>query len=115
MPDEIDLLRRFRADTPGPDDAAWSRARTALADARAGEPGALDVPRRRWSRWRPPGGRVTIVTVAAVVAAAATVLIINVVQGPPTLTGRLTTSWSRLGCCPAALTPFGLPLAPGGS
>jgi len=40
MPDEIDLLRRFRADTPGPDDAAWSRARTALAHARAGEPGA---------------------------------------------------------------------------
>ena len=103
MPDEIDLLRRFRADTPGPDDAAWSRARTALAGARAGEPGALDVPRRRrWSRWRPPGGRVTIVTAAAIVAAAATVLIINVVQGSPTLTGRLTTSWE-----PARLLPSG--------
>ena len=23
MPDEIDLLRAFRAETPGPDDAAW--------------------------------------------------------------------------------------------
>ncbi len=34
MPDEIDLLRWFREDTPEPDDAAWNRARTALADAR---------------------------------------------------------------------------------
>jgi photosystem II stability/assembly factor-like uncharacterized protein len=103
MPDEIDLLRRFRADTPGPDDAAWSRARTALAGARAEEPGALGVPvRRRWSRRRPPGGRVTIVTVAAIVAAAAAVLIVNVVQGPPTLTGRLTTSWE-----PARMLPGG--------
>ena len=31
MPDEIDLLRAFRADTPGPDDAAWERARAAVA------------------------------------------------------------------------------------
>jgi photosystem II stability/assembly factor-like uncharacterized protein len=103
MPDEIDLLRRFRADTPGPNDAAWSRARTALAGARADEPGGLGVPvRRRWSRWRPPGGRVTIVTVAAIVVAAAAVLIVNVVSGPPTLTGRLTTSWA-----PARLLPDG--------
>jgi hypothetical protein len=40
--------------------------------------------------------------VAAIVAAAAAVLIINVVQGPPTLTGRLTTSWE-----PARLLPSG--------
>ena len=39
MPDEIDLLRAFRADTPGPDDAAWERARAAI-DARRGA--------RRW-------------------------------------------------------------------
>ena len=31
MPDEIDLLRAFRAETPGPDDAAWERARAAVA------------------------------------------------------------------------------------
>jgi photosystem II stability/assembly factor-like uncharacterized protein len=110
MPDEIDLLRRFRADTPGPDDAAWSRARTALADARAGEPGALGVPaRRRWNRWRPPGGRVTIVTVAAIVAAAAAVLIVNVVQGPPTLTRRLTTSWEPARMLPGGAHPVHAP------
>jgi hypothetical protein len=34
MPDEIDLLRWFREGTPELDDAAWNRARTALADAR---------------------------------------------------------------------------------
>ena len=103
MPDEIDLLRRFREDTPEPDDAAWSRARTALAVARADESGAPGRPvRRHRSRWRPPGGRVTIVTVAAIVVAAAAVLIVNVVSGPPTLTGRLTTSWA-----PARLLPDG--------
>jgi BNR/Asp-box repeat len=94
MPDEIDLLRRFREDTPEPDDAAWNRARTALADARGGESSAQAAPgRRHWSRWRPPGGRVTIFTAAAIVAAATAVLIVTVVSGPPTLTGRLTTSW----------------------
>ena len=33
MPDEIDLLRSFRADTPGPDDAAWAKARSAVTAA----------------------------------------------------------------------------------
>ncbi len=103
MPDEIDLLRRFREDTPEPDDAAWNRARRALADARGGESGARAVPGRRpRSRWRPPGGRVTIFTAAAIVAAAAVVLIVTVAQGSPTLTGRLTTSWE-----PARVLPGG--------
>ena len=35
MPDEIDLLRLFRGDTPGPDDAAWERARAAVTVAEA--------------------------------------------------------------------------------
>jgi len=103
MPDEIDLLRRFREDTPEPDDAAWNRARTALAGARAGENGAPPTPGRRHpGRWQPPGGRVTIVAAAAMVAAAAIVLIVGAVQGPPTLTGRLTTSWE-----PARMLPGG--------
>jgi hypothetical protein len=94
MPDEIDLLRRFREDTPAPDDAAWSRARSALAEARAGESGTRATPgRRHWSRWRPPGGRVTIAAALAIVVAAAVVLIVGVVQGPPTLSARMTTSW----------------------
>jgi photosystem II stability/assembly factor-like uncharacterized protein len=110
MPDEIDLLRRFRADTPGPDDAAWSHAAAALADARTDEHGALDMRvRRHWNRWRPPGGRVTIVTVAAAVAAAAAVLIVNVVQGLPTLTGRLTTSWESARLLPSGDHPARAP------
>lgn len=72
MPDEIDLLRWFRGDTPEPDDAAWNRARTALAEARAAEPGAQGTPGgRRRSRWRPPGRRVTLSMVVAGVAAVA--------------------------------------------
>ena len=94
MPDEIDLLRWFREDTPEPDDAAWNRARTALADARAGEPGAQPAPgRRHRSRWWPPGRRVTLSAIVAAVVVAAAALIVGVMQGPPTLTGRLATSW----------------------
>lgn len=93
MPDEIDLLRSFRGDTLEPDDAAWNRARTALAEVRAEEPGAQGTPgRRHRSRWRPPGRRVTVSAGAAVIVAAA-VTLIAVMQGPPTLTGHLTTSW----------------------
>jgi plasmid stabilization system protein ParE len=92
MPDEIDLLRSFREDTPDPDDAAWNRARTAFADARAEEPGAQSPPgRRHRSRRQLPGRRVTIFS--AVVAIAAAALIVGVMQRPPTLTDRLTTSW----------------------
>ena len=90
MPDEIDLLRSLRADVPEPDDAAWNRARTALASARALEPGPRGTPGRRRSRWRPPGRRLTISMVVAVIAAVAA--LIAVLQGPPTLTGPLTTS-----------------------
>ena len=94
MPDELDLLRWFRGDTPEPDDAAWNRARTALADARYIERGGQSTPgRRRWSRWRTPGRRVTITALAGIVAVVAAVLVAVVTQGPPTLTGRLTTSW----------------------
>jgi photosystem II stability/assembly factor-like uncharacterized protein len=101
MPDEIDLLRWFRADTPEPDDAAWNRAQTALADARSVERAEPDTPRQRHrSRWRPPGRRVTITAVAGIVAVAAAALVAVVAQAPPTLTGRLTTSWQ-----PARLLP----------
>jgi hypothetical protein len=110
MPDEIDLLRGFRADTPEPDAAAWNRARTALAEARAGEPGAQPAPvRRHRNRWRPKGRRVTISAVAAIVAAAAAVLITVVMQRPPTLTGRLITSWEPARLLPGGSHPAGVP------
>ncbi len=109
MPDEIDLLRRFRADTPGPDDAAWNRARTALAGARADGCGAVRTPERRSrSRWRMPGRRVIITTTAAVVAAAAAALVVVVTQPSPTLTRPLTTAWQ-----PARTLPGSVHLARG--
>jgi len=103
MPDEIDLLRWFREDVSEPDDAAWNRARTALADARADEFGAKGTPRRRHqSRWRSPGRLAILATVAAATAAAVAALIAGVMQGPPTLTGRLTTSWALARALPGS-------------
>jgi len=110
MPDEIDLLRWFREDTPEPDDAAWNRARTALAEARADESGAQPAPgRRHRSRWRPPGRRVILATAAAATVGAAAALIASVVQGPPTLTGRLTTSWALARPLPGSTHPARVP------
>jgi len=110
MPDEIELLRWFRADAREPDDAAWNRARTALAaartDARTDEPGAHGAP-GRWHRssWRPPGRRVVLSTAVAVVAAVVAALIVGVIQGPPTLTGPLITSWNPARPLPASARP----------
>ena len=72
MPDEIDLLRAFRADTPGPDDTAWERARAAVAlaeDAAAPDPGShRPRPRgiRRFRRERTTRGRVILAAAVAV-------------------------------------------------
>jgi hypothetical protein len=110
MPDEIDLLRRFREDTPEPDDVAWNRARTALADARAGEPGpqpALVRPHR--SPWRKPSRRATLVTAAAAVVVAATTLIVVLAQQPPTLASGLTTAWQPARPLPGSAHPVGAP------
>jgi hypothetical protein len=112
MPDEIDLLRRFRGDTPEPDDAAWNRARTALADARYVKRGWRGTPRRHRSRWRPPGRRVTISALAGIVAVVAAVLVAVVTQGPPTLTGALTTSWQPARPLPGSVHA---PRAPSGT
>jgi hypothetical protein len=110
MPDEIDLLRWFREDIPEPDEAAWNRARTALAEARADEPGARATPgQRHRSRWRPPRRRVTIATAVAITAAVAAALIVGVMQGPPTLTGRLTTAWQRARPLPGSAHPAHVP------
>jgi hypothetical protein len=91
LPDEIDLLRWFRGDTPDPDDAAWSRARTVVDEMRADRHGTQGT--LRWwrpSRWR-PSRLVTFVAAVTIVAAAA--LIVIVLQGPPTLRSPLTSAW----------------------
>ena len=55
MTDEIDVLRRFRDEMPGPSAGAWARARSAIEAARSveGQPGQQHHrdPRRRPSVW----------------------------------------------------------------
>jgi hypothetical protein len=92
MPDEIDLLRGFRADIEDPDDAAWNRARAALAEARAGGRAWPGPPRRWHLTWRTRRRGVAIAVTAAIVVAAA-VFTAVATQPPPTLTRPLTTAW----------------------
>jgi photosystem II stability/assembly factor-like uncharacterized protein len=106
MPDEIDLLRQFRADTPGPDDAAWERARTAIALASlpaATQPGSSQpaasrpaATGRHGDRRRlppPPSRRARIAVAVALAAGAVAGLIAIVKQGPPTLGTPIATTW----------------------
>lgn len=107
MPDEIDLLRAFRADTPGPDDAAWARARAAVALA-ADEP-APDSGARwrrprgtRWSRTaRSTRGRVVIAAAAAIVIGAAAGILVTALSGTPSLTAPEATAWQPARPLPA--------------
>jgi hypothetical protein len=96
MTDEIDLLRRFREDLPGPGQAAWDRAQAAVAEARAGGRKA----RRR--RWRLPSRRVSFALGVAIIGAVTAVLIAGVLQGPPALTSPVTTAWQQARPLPAA-------------
>jgi hypothetical protein len=79
VPDEIEVLRTFRDETPGPSTDAWARARTAIAAAQAEESPAVRRrvrgPRRR--RWIPVA---SLVATAAVVAA----LLVLLLPGSPT-------------------------------
>ena len=80
MPDEIDQLRAFRADTPGPSAAAWARAEQAIATAR-GQAGGWRETRLRpgWRRpgWRPPPWRTLTALIAVPVLAAALLVAIT--------------------------------------
>ena len=84
MTDDLDLVRSFRGDTPGPSTDAWARAKAAIAfvqaaevaaaDAEAAEPSSrkhrlvhLHTSRRRW-------GLAVIAAVAAVAVALALTL-----------------------------------------
>lgn len=110
MPDEIDLLRSFREDARQPDGAAWNRARTSLAAARAEEPGTRGTP-ARWRRTprRRPGRRVILSAAAAVVVVTAAALVAVVRQGPPTLTRPLATSWEPARPLPGDAHPAHVP------
>jgi hypothetical protein len=65
MPDEIDLLRLFRDDTPGPDDAAWEKARSAIE--MINEPVAADHHDHRRLRRR----RILVISAVAVASGVA--------------------------------------------
>jgi hypothetical protein len=105
MPDEIDLLRAFRADTPGPDDAAWERARTAVALAEDAAAADARPPRRRPPRirglGRPRGTRDRVAIVVAVAVGAAAAVVATVLQPSPTLHAPVTTAWQPARPLPA--------------
>jgi hypothetical protein len=89
MPDELDALRQFRDETPGPSTDAWNRARAAIAAARAEEEPAGRGPGRRSPRRQPGQRRVLwMVTVGAVAAAVAGLLAVL-------LPGSLATRGTR--------------------
>lgn len=105
MPDEIDLLRVFRGDTPGPDDDAWERARSAVRlaersvaarqrgsrrrDLRQG--GRRDLRQGRWRGW--PRHRLGVVSGAVLAAGIAAGVVAGLLVGPPSLSGPLVTAW----------------------
>ena len=114
MPDEIDLLRLFRADTPEPDEAAWEKARSAVTAVRgtAVEEPVVVAGRRRDHWWRRPQHRVGVISGAALAAGIAAGIVSGLLQGPPTLSGPLVTGWQAgRALAPAATS---LQVSPGG-
>lgn len=113
VPDEIELLRMFRDDTPDPARSAWDRAESAIdairsAENRAGrgpwtgQPAGLRAGRLPGLR---PGRRQTVAAcaVAAIVAG-----LLAVVLPGSTLTKPLHTAWQPARPLPA------IPAGPGG-
>jgi hypothetical protein len=94
MADELDALRQFRDETPGPSTDAWNRARAAVAAARAEEEPAR--PRPGWlpgqrSEGRKPGRRRILGTAAAgAVAAGVAGLLVALLPGSPATRGTST-------------------------
>lgn len=78
MADEIELLRRFMDEIPGPSTDAWARARAAIAAARFEEEPAVHRPRLKLGR-----RRLLAMTAGAAVAAA----IGGLLQGSPVSIG----------------------------
>ena len=92
MPDELDALRHFRDETPGPSTDAWNRARAAIAAAKAEE-----EPTGRQHRWMPgqrPHGRRRVLGIAAgcAVAAAIAGLVAVLLPGSPATRTQVETT-----------------------
>jgi hypothetical protein len=82
--DEIELLRRFIDETPGPSTDAWARARLAVAAARSEEEPAGRRPSRKPGRRR---RRLLAITAGAAVAVAVAGLLAVLLPEPPVSTG----------------------------
>jgi photosystem II stability/assembly factor-like uncharacterized protein len=108
MPDEIDLLRTFRSDTPGPGEAAWEKARAAITAV--AEPLPPQGPPRPRLRFRPRLQRRTAVIAGAVAMTAAVVagVLVSVLPGrpgpAPTLHKPLATAWEPTRALPPGPT-----------
>jgi hypothetical protein len=88
VPDEIDLLRMFRDEMPGPSTGAWARARAAIAVAKSEENLAGRWPRRRAVRWR------FSMAAAGTLAAAVAGLVAALLTGSPAVrpSGQVQTT-----------------------
>jgi photosystem II stability/assembly factor-like uncharacterized protein len=98
MPDEIDLLRTFRSDTPGPGEAAWEKASAMIAAAAETVP-----PQRPRSRFR-FRHRAAVIAVALTAAVVAGLLVSGLprLAGPvPTLDKPLVTAWEQTRALPS--------------
>jgi hypothetical protein len=100
MPTEIDLLRLFRDETPGPDDAAWERARSAIAVIEEPTPIGRRHRRRR---------RIVIATAVAIAAGVAAGFLAGALQGPPSLAKPLVSAWQPARPLPSAPTGLRVP------
>jgi hypothetical protein len=91
MPDELDALRHFRDETPGPSTDAWNRARAAIAAAKAEEEPARRqhrwAPGRRSPRQGPAGRRVLVIAAGCAVAAAVAGLLAVLLPNSPVTQG----------------------------
>lgn len=103
MRDEIELLRMFRADTPGPRASAWTRAESAIAAARSAEnPATGGLRPGRLARLRL--GRRQTIAVCAVAAAVAALLAV-VLPSAARLTGPVHTAWQPARKLPGTAGP----------
>jgi len=104
MPDEIDLLRTFRSDTPAPGEAAWGKARAAVTAA-TGPVAPQRRPRPRLRlRTAVIAGAVAI-SAAVVAGVLVTVLPGSPSLGPaPSLHKTLTTAWQPAQALPSGPT-----------
>jgi hypothetical protein len=126
MPDEIDLLRRFRDHTPEPDDAAWEKARSAVTAAQgkaaggghgpaatkrlvvgwgqAADGGHGQAADRGHGRWRSPRRRTLVVAAVAVAAAVAAGFVTGALRPAPSLAKPLVTGWQPAQALPSSVT-----------